>query len=173
MIHILVPRQADVQGLSQKVGEVRARILGTGVRQKLFDEFAQAQGFAELPDQNQTSVGSDPEPLKIHISQILERAMKGLILHVTHVGGPPERLRRIQTRINADEEERPKIHRGSSNSKSTLKRDRSQQADASSEFLERTASAYAIEPFDPVFAVFQHEHQQIFQDFDNPARDHN
>ena len=91
------------------VGEGRARIPGAGVRQVLFDVFVQAQGFVQLPNQNQISIGSDVEPLKIHVPQIFERERKGLILNVTHGGGPRARLQRIRARINANEEERPKI----------------------------------------------------------------
>src|SRR5712692_2022917 len=93
-----------------------------------------------------------------------------MILYAPHGGGPPERLQRIRTRINANEEEHPKIARRTSNWKPSPKRQRSHEGNASSEFLEKPAWTYAIEPFDPVFAVFQHEHSPIFQDFEDPAR---
>jgi hypothetical protein len=86
IIHILVPREAAVRRLSQQVGEGRARILGAGGRQVFIDESAQAEAFVELPDQNRTSVGNDPEPRKIHVPQVFEREMKGLILYARHGG---------------------------------------------------------------------------------------
>jgi hypothetical protein len=44
----------------QQVGEGQTRILRPRVRQALLEEFAKAQPFVQLPNQNQTCVGSDP-----------------------------------------------------------------------------------------------------------------
>ncbi len=61
-IHLSLP-VAAIDGLPQQAGEGKARILGPRVRQVLLDEFAEAQPFVQLQDQNQTSTGSDSRPL--------------------------------------------------------------------------------------------------------------
>ena len=50
----------------------------------LLDEFAEAQPFVQLPNQNQTFVGSDSRPLKINLQGSVERELKALILCLTH-----------------------------------------------------------------------------------------
>jgi hypothetical protein len=48
------------------------------------DEFTEAQPFVQFPDQDETSVGSDAWPLKIHLQRSIERKLKGLILFDTY-----------------------------------------------------------------------------------------
>src|SRR6266849_2693843 len=101
IVHILIPRQAAVHRLPQQVGEGQARILRPRVRQVLLDEFAETQPLVQLPDQNQTSVGSDSRPLKIDPQGSVERELKGLILALTHwvstSGGFPVLSSRMNT----------------------------------------------------------------------------
>jgi hypothetical protein len=50
----------------------------------LGDEFAEAQTFVQLTNQNQAAVGGDTGTLEINLERGVEGELKGLILYLTH-----------------------------------------------------------------------------------------
>jgi hypothetical protein len=84
IVHVLIPRQAAVHRLPQQVRKREPRIVCPGVRQVLFDQFAESQAFVQLAHQNQATIRSDSRPLEIDPQGSVERELKGLVLSLTH-----------------------------------------------------------------------------------------
>jgi hypothetical protein len=58
----------------QQVGQGKLRILPTaGIRQVLFDGFAEAQTFVQFPHQNQATVRGNPRSLEIDFQGSIKR----------------------------------------------------------------------------------------------------
>jgi hypothetical protein len=59
VVHVFVSRQPAVYRLPQQISEGQARILRPTIGELLSDEVAESQAFVQLPNQNQTTFGSE------------------------------------------------------------------------------------------------------------------
>jgi hypothetical protein len=85
IVDILIASDAAVDGLAEQIGERKLRILpAPWVSQVLGNQFAEAQPFIQLTNQNETAVGGDPWSLETDLQGGVERKLKRPILFLTH-----------------------------------------------------------------------------------------
>jgi len=81
------------------------------VGQALGDEFVEAQTPVQLAHQNETTIGGDARSLKIHLQRSVEESWNGWFC-LSPIGCErPQRLRRIQTPMDIDDEADPPIRK--------------------------------------------------------------
>jgi hypothetical protein len=70
--------------LPQQVGEAKLRVLSTGVRQMLCDQFTEPESLVEFAHQNQAAVGGNVGALEIDLKKDTEGKLKRPVLYLTY-----------------------------------------------------------------------------------------